>query len=109
MAVSTLTLASRLNMQIAGLITALDIDLIGRETGKTLNHLKLQANDMRLDIRDWEMADNRSEMDKHARAGLKRLEEIRADILKVSERGIFSAFDVIDLSAQIDAIVEELR
>ncbi len=108
MAVSTLTLASRLHMQINGLITALDVDIIGRETGKTLNRIKLTSNDARLDVRDWEMADNKSEMDTHARSGLKRYEALRADILKASESGVFGSIDVIDLSAQIDTIQAEL-
>lgn len=108
MAVSALTQMTRLNMQINGLITALDIDLIGRETGRQLNRIKLLSNDARLDIRDWEMADSRAEMDKHARAGLKRLDQLRDAIVKVSESGVFGSIDVIDMSAQIEGISTEL-
>ena len=96
-------------MQISGIITALDIDIIGRETAKTITRIRQVSNDARLDIRDFEMADSRAEMDKFAKAAAKRLEELRALILKTSEHGIFSAIEVMHLSTQIDAILEELR
>ncbi len=109
MADSALTLVSRLNMQLSGIVTALDIDIIGRETAKILAKIKQLSPEVRLDVRDWEMADSRIEMEQNAKAAVKRLEELRLNILKASEHGIFSAIDVIHLSAQIDAITEELR
>jgi hypothetical protein len=109
MAISTLTLATRLNMQINGLLTALDIDLIGRETSKVIARIRILSNDARLDVRDWEMAQDRAAMEKNATEGMKRLAELRKLILKGSEHGIFSSIDVIDMSTQIDSIEADLQ
>lgn len=109
MSVSALTQITRLNIQLNGILTALDIDIIGRETGKTIARIKQLSGDVRLDIRDWEMADSRAEMDKYCRAANKRLDDLRAAVLKASEHGIFNAIDVIDLSAQIEGIQAELK
>lgn len=109
MAVSALTQMTRLNTQLSGLLTALDIDIIGRETGKTIHRVKQLSNDARLDVRDWEMADTRTDMDKHARNAVKRLDQLRAGILKLSENGIFNSIDVIDMSAQVDGIQADLK
>lgn len=106
--VSTLTRANRLNMQISGLLAALDIDIIGKQTAKVVTQVKQAGGDLRLDIRDWEMADSRVEMQNNAAVAQKRLVELRRHILKASENGIFSAIDVIDLSAQLDAIEADL-
>jgi len=96
-------------MQLSGLLTALDIDLIGRETSKIIARIRQLSLDMRLDVRDWEMAENRVEMSENAETGLERLEELRKQILRASEHGIFTSVDVVHLSAQIDSIVADLK
>jgi hypothetical protein len=105
---SALTLMTRLNMQVGSLLSALDIDLIGKETGKILRLIRRLSEDARLDVRDWEMSDSRVEMEQHAQVAKKRLEELRKQVLKASEHGIFSAVDVVHISAQIDSIEDML-
>jgi hypothetical protein len=106
---SELTLTTRLTTQVASLLTALDIDLVGKETAKTINQIKRLAADVRLDVRDWEMSDTRAELEKNAQAVRKRFEELRRHILKASEHGIFGPVDVVDISSQIDAILARLE
>lgn len=108
MTVSALTLVTRLNTQLSGILTALDIDIIGRETSKQIARIRQLAADARLDVRDWEMAENRAEMQRYAAEATGRLDALRAGILKVSEHGIFTPIDVMDLSSQIDSIAMEL-
>jgi len=105
---SALVLMTRLANQLGGLVSALDIDLIGKETQKALNAIKHLAAEARLDVRDYEMSDSRADMEKNARIAVKRLEELRGQILLASEHGIFSAVDVVVLSAQLDEIVSKL-
>lgn len=94
--------------EINGLIAALDIDILGKETAKNNVLIRQLVADARLDIRDCEMADSRVEMEKTAKIAIKRLDRLRAAILFGSEHGIFSAIDVAQLSARIDVIVADL-
>ncbi len=106
---SALVLATRINHELNGMLASLDIDIIGRETSKIIVAIKRLAADARLDIRDYEMSDSRVEMLENAEVAIKRLQELRVQILKVSEHGIFSAIDIAQLSAQLDEIVDQLR
>ena len=105
---SALVLTTRLMNQLNSKLAALDIDLVGKETAKALTAIRRLAADARLDVRDFEMADSRAEMQENGLTATKRLEELRKQILKASEHGIFGAVDVAVLSAEIDAIIAEL-
>lgn len=91
------------------ILNRLDTDLLGTTELKLVGTIKRLLADTRLDIRDWEMADSRSEMQKHARESLKRLEQVRQSILLASEYDVFSAIDIAELSAHFDHIASELR
>lgn len=91
------------------ILTRLDIDLLDHTQLKLVGTIKRLLADTRLDIRDWEMADSREEMQKHAREALKRLEQVRQSILLASQHDIFSAIDIAELSAHFDHIASELR
>lgn len=109
MSESALTLITRLSRQIDGLITALDIDLIGRETGKTLVKIRQLSQEARLDVRDWEMSETRTEMNENSRMACQRMDDLRKHVLKASEHGIFSTVDVVHISAQLDTIGSMLQ
>lgn len=106
---SALVLATRLSHELNAILSALDIDLIGKETAKDIDAIRRLTADARLDIRDHELADSRADMEKYARAATKRLDALRVQILKASEHGIFGAIDVAQLSTQLDAIVADLE
>lgn len=95
--------------ELNGILSALDIDIIGRETTKIITAIRRLAGDARLDVRDAEMADTRAEMEKNILAAEKRLDDLRIQIVKASEHGIFGAIDVAQLSAELDEIVAKLR
>lgn len=86
-----------------------DVDYMDRTELKLVGTIKHLLADTRLDIRDWEMADSREEMQQNAREALKRLEQTREMILLASEKNIFSAVDVAEISAQFDTFAYELR
>jgi hypothetical protein len=105
---SALVLVSRLQRELQGKLAALDIDIIGKETAKSIAAIRRLSADARLDVRDYEMAENRAEMLENAATARKRLDELRAQILKASEHGIFSAIDVAQLSTELDVIVADM-
>lgn len=90
------------------MFAALDIDLVGPQTGKLIRTCKRALTDARLDIRDFETADSRAEMQEMARVARHRLDEVRSLILAVSEHGVFSAIDVTQLSVGLDRIGDML-
>jgi hypothetical protein len=59
-------------------------------------------------VRDYEYADTRAEQLTYAVAGKKRLDQVRRNIVKASEQGLFSAIDVAQLSANLETVSEQL-
>ncbi len=99
----------RLERQVLGLLAALDVDIIGPATAKAITQLKRNIGDVRLDIRDYEMADSRAELVEFGRNALKRLDTLRSSILRASESGVFSSVDVIEMTTSIDAISSGIK
>jgi DNA-binding FrmR family transcriptional regulator len=106
---SLLTRFTRVAGQVGSILSRVDLDLYGPAEVKLIGTIKHLLQDARLDIRDWELADSRAEMQKYARDGLKRIEQVRASILMASERDIFTAVEVAEISAQLDFAANELR
>jgi hypothetical protein len=106
---SAYVLITRLGHEVGGMLAALDIDILGRETAKNNVLIKQLLTDARLDIRDYETADSAADMRSNAQVACKRLEKLRVALLLASEHGIFSAIDIARLSTTIDVIVEDLR
>jgi hypothetical protein len=71
--------------------------------------LKRQSADARLDVRDYELSETREEQLKNAKAAKDRLDQLRKNILEMSNFGLFSAVDVAGLSGLIDSIAEHMR
>jgi hypothetical protein len=95
--------------RIGVILSQRDVDLLDRMELKLVGTIKRLLADTRLDIRDWEMADSREEMQRHAHEAVQRLEQVREAILLASERDIFSAIDIAEISAQFDHFAAELR
>jgi hypothetical protein len=95
--------------RIGTILSQRDVDYMDRTELKLAGTIKRLLADTRLDIRDWEMSDSREEMQKNAREALQRLEQVRETILLASERNIFSAVDIAEISAHFDHFALELR
>ena len=96
-------------MQLTSLLSAIDVDALEAEARRTVLLLKRLVGDVRLDIRDYEFAEDRVELQKASQRAIKRLEKSRATILRVSEYDLLSAVDVALLSAKLDQLIEYLR
>lgn len=109
MAQSLLTHFTRVAGQVGAILTRIDLDLMDRAQLKLVGTIKYLLQDVRLDIRDWELADSRAEMQIHAREALKRLDQLRHTMLLASEHDIFTAIEIADISAQFDHAASQLQ
>lgn len=101
-------LAKKIERKIAAVIASVypqDLAVKPRELVKSLKHI---ASDARLDVRDYEFADTRHEQFGYAGIARNRLGDLRAAMLVASEFGMFSAVDVVQLSAWIDSLLDQL-
>lgn len=98
----------RLEMYVLNILSRLDIDTLERHEQKLVLAIRRQFTDTKLDVRDYEFAETRAEQTKLAKAAVKSLETVRANILAASEHNLFSAVDVAMLSAQLEVLVAEL-
>lgn len=106
---SPFLMIKRLEIQLNGVLSALDILDLPAGERKIVTVLKSDLVDARLDVRDYELSETRDEQLRHAREAIKRLERIRKGILSASEYNIFSAVDVAQLTAQLEQIIENVR
>ena len=106
---SPFLLVKGLETQLSSVLSALDIFSLPKAEQKLVSGLKRDIVDARLDIRDYELSETRSEQLKNAVAAHKRLEHIRKGILAASEYDVFTAVDVAQLTAQLEQISENVR
>jgi hypothetical protein len=106
--ISLLQETKEVEMHVAVIIAAYGIDTLDFAQRELFATIKRQIVDARLDVRDYEYADTRAEQLSFAIAGKQRLDQIRRNIVKASEQGLFSAIDVAQLSANLEIISEQL-
>ncbi|MGH7195233.1 MAG: hypothetical protein ACREGA_00425 [Candidatus Saccharimonadales bacterium] len=106
---SPFLLASQLQTQFNGILSGIDVLSLPVKEAKLINGLRREMADARLDIRDYEMSENKDEQLENARTARKMLGSLRANILALSEYNVFSAVDVAQISAQIEQIIDELK
>lgn len=100
--------ARSLQSQVARLLHGFDIHDLPADEREVLSALKRQSADIRLDIRDYGMAETKAEQDRAAqqvRAALKTFEE---NVVKAGGMGLFSSADVAHLSAVAQQLMSEL-
>lgn len=100
---------TRLVGQVGSILNRTDLDMLDKSEMRLVGTIKRLMADARLDIRDWEMADSKEEMQKGAEEALERLNEVRASILLASEHNLFTAIDIAEITAQFDQVVAELK
>jgi hypothetical protein len=94
--------------QVGSVLSQVDLDLSNRTQIKLVGTIKQLLADVRLDIRDWEMAETREDMLRYGREARVRLEQAREAILLASQHDIFSPIEVAEISAQFDRFAAEL-
>jgi len=105
---SPFVLAKDISARLAWFVSGVDVDDLPREQREIVMALKNQAVDLRLEIRDYGMAQTHGEQEQLAKAVAERLEFLQASILKVSEYNLLGAADVAQLSAQVQQLKEVL-
>jgi hypothetical protein len=100
--------AKALDTHLRTLVSSFDIDALRAEERDALRALKSTVTDVRLDMRDYGMAETKHEQDERARALRKRLEQLEQIIVKAGGLNLVSAIDVAQLSAEVQQIMADL-
>ncbi len=102
--VSPFRLAADVSGRIAQFVSDIDINSLPHDQRQTVVALKNQGGDIRLEVRDYGMAETRAEQERLAKAIAERIEAAQATILKLSEYNLLGAADVAQLTAQLDQL-----
>lgn len=99
--------AYALTRQLGSQLTRLLADLVEQEliTQFDVDLLRRQLADIRLDVRDYELAETRSDQAKHAKAACEHLERLRS---RLGQQDHLAASEVASCSAQIEVILQLL-
>jgi hypothetical protein len=106
---SPLEQARALQNQLAALLTHIDIDALPAGPRDLLTQVKRVAADLRLDVRDFNLADSKAEQDRLGEEAATRLKQLEKAIGKASEYGYFGAADVAHLSALSQQLMADLQ
>lgn len=102
---SPFALAKDIAGHVARFASNLDLDSLPREQREATTLLKSQAADLRLDMRDYSLADTRADQERAAKEVAERVDTAQATILKLSEYNLLGAADV----AQLSALLQQLK
>jgi hypothetical protein len=100
--------AKDLQSQLVRLVTAFDIDSLGKDERAVLLSLRRLAGDVRLDVRDYGMAETVTEQTKHGTAVQRSLKQLEVHVVQAGSLGLLGAADVAVLSATIQQLMSEL-
>ncbi|HSW99299.1 MAG TPA: hypothetical protein VLF71_05705 [Candidatus Saccharimonadales bacterium] len=101
--------ARALQMQLATLLSAVDIEALPAAPRETLTQLKRLAGDLRLDVRDFMLADSKAEQTRLGTEAAARLKQLEKTIAKAGELGHFGAADVAHLTAVSQQLLADLQ
>lgn len=105
---SAYTRAKQIEAAIAKLLSGIDVSELQPPVRKLVSELKRGATDARLDVRDYELADTRTEQLREADKAKARLTTMRERILGASQHGMIGPVEVAELSANIDILLAAL-
>jgi hypothetical protein len=107
--ISLIEQARDIERRLNSILSSFDIDSLPSAQREITALIKRQATDVRLDVRDYEYADTRSEQIALQGQARKRLENLQHHIVKASEYNLFGAIDVAALSASIQQLVSKVE
>jgi chemotaxis regulatin CheY-phosphate phosphatase CheZ len=100
--------AKALESQLRAIASNFDADAMRPAERDILRSLKSLTTDVRLDMRDYGMADTKAEQDKLAAIVRKRLDQLEHMIVKAGSHDIIGAVDVAQFSAEAQQIMADL-
>jgi hypothetical protein len=105
---SPFVLVKALETHITSLVMQFDIDSLPQGERDLLRSIKRLIVDVRLDLRDYGMAETKAEQDRLARESHQRLHAFEQAIVKAGELNMFGAVDVAHLSAQTQQLMAHM-
>jgi hypothetical protein len=103
------TKVKRLEADVRQILRKVNEAKLERKYRNALTDLRQNLVDIRIYTNAYEFSEERPEQMDNAKQAKQWLAEARKNILKVSEKDIFSAIDVAHLSAQIEQILGSLK
>lgn len=107
MAVSLIEAVQQIDRQIKGMFLRVDTDSLGMAEKTYVKQIKLVCNEIRLDIRDYEYAENRLDQQKWAKVARRNSNVLEKLIIELD--AVFGPSDVAALSAQLDQVRSALE
>ncbi|HKU19194.1 MAG TPA: hypothetical protein VJP80_08085 [Candidatus Saccharimonadales bacterium] len=101
--------AKELDAHVTSVVMRFDIDALPAAEQELLKTLKRLATDIRLDIRDYGLAETRAEQTQMAEEMTRRLAALEQLVAKAGELSMLSPVDVAHLSALTQQLVADLR
>lgn len=101
-------LAKALHAQVTSLVRAFDVYELPATERTLLTRIVRQAADIRLDVREYGMAETKAAQDRTADEVRSRLKQLEAAIMQAGGAGLFGPADVAHLSAVIQQLMSEL-
>lgn len=96
----------QVDRRVKAVLRALQHEELDREETKLVKELRQLLSEARLDVRDYEYAENREHQLKARQTARKNLMAIEKHIVQLGN--VFGAADVAELSARIDQIRDKL-
>lgn len=96
---SPFELARSLQSQVQRLLNGFDIHDLPADDRELLLAIKRQSADIRLDIRDYGMAETKAAQDRAAAEIRSRLKGFESHVVQAGSQGLFGSVDVAHLSA----------
>jgi len=100
--------AKRIDGDIGRILSGAHVHEQDAKIRSHIHELKQELTEMRIEVRDYELADTRVEQQKFGVLAHKRLAEIEAHMLALSQYNIFNPIEIVELSARIDMLRQEL-
>lgn len=107
--ISLSQLALELDTGIRTSLSSFDIDSLPLHERELITLIKRQASDARLDVRDYEYAQTRTEQLQGLPESSERFGQLEKNIVKASEYNLFGAVDVVQLSTKIQQILARMN
>lgn len=105
---SPFAIAKVLDAHIVSLLMHIDIEALPAAERELLRQLKRQVTDIRLDVRDYGMAETHPEQDRLATEAKKRLDQLERLVVQAGGLNLIGPVDIAYLSAQTQQLMAKL-
>ncbi len=100
--------AKALDAQLRTIVSSFDIDALQPRERDILRSLRSLITDVRLDMRDYGIAETKRQQDAAAKAIRTRLEQLEKIIITAGEYNLVGAVDVAHLSAEAQQLMADV-